>query len=138
LSFILDTCLLSELTRPEPAARVVAWFEAQASDALFLSAISVGEINQGVELLASGRRRRALTAWLAELRTEFAGRILGVDADIAMRWGRLSARAKAQGRPLSVADGLIAATAERSGFHVVTRNAKDFDVTGIAILNPWH
>lgn len=104
---------------------------------LFVSALSVGEISQGVELLPNGRRRRTLTAWLGELRTVFSGRILPVDADIAIRWGRLSAKAKAKGRLLSVVDGLIAATAERTGYQIVTRNEKDFEVTGIAVLNPW-
>lgn len=137
MSFILDTCLLSELAKPAPSANVEAWFEAQTSDTLFVSALSVREINQGVELLPNGRRRRALTAWLGDLRTIFNGRILHVDADVALRGGRLSAKAKAKGRPLRVVDGLIAATAEQRGYHLVTRNEKDFEVTGIAVLNPW-
>ena len=137
MSFILDTCVLSELARPVPDRGVTGWFEAQEAEALFLSVLTVGELELGVAVLPTGKKRSMLTTWLATLRSTFADRILPIDIATAAVWGRSAARARRRGRRLAVIDGLIAATASHHGYTVVTRNVSDFEATDAAVLNPW-
>ena len=137
MSFVLDTCALSELTRPAPHPRVAAWFGAQDPDALYLSVLTVGEIEKGIAVLRAGRKKIALASWLATLRSTYAERILPIDATVATIWGRLAAGVERRGRALGVIDGLIAATALHHGCTVVTRNVMDFADTGVPVLNVW-
>jgi toxin FitB len=137
VSFLLDTCVLAELVRPNPHPGVLAWFEAQEAESLYLSVLTVGEIEKGVELLPTGRRRIALRTWLETLNSTYSSRVIPVDAAVAIRWGRLCAAAEKSGHHLSVVDGLIAATAILHGLTVVTRNTKDFLLTGASLLDPW-
>jgi predicted nucleic acid-binding protein len=137
VSFLLDTCVVSELTRPKPHANVIRWFEAQDAAALFVSVLTVGEIEKGIAALPTGRKRVALSGWLATLRSTYGDRILSIDAAIAAIWGRTAARIERAGGRLAVVDGLIAATAVHHGYTVVTRNVGDFVKTGVALLNPW-
>jgi predicted nucleic acid-binding protein len=137
VSFLLDTCALSELTRPVPHAAFLAWFHAQSPESLFISALTVGEIEKGIFLASPGRKRAALETWLGRMRSVFSGRILLIDDDVATAWGRLAATAEQNGQPLAIIDGLIAATALIHAFSVVTRNVGDFRSSGVSILNPW-
>jgi len=137
LSFLLDTCVLSELTRPTPDSRVSAWLDEQEATSLHLSVLTVGEIEKGVAALPRGRKKRALTTWLATLRSTYADRLLQIDVAVAAIWGRTAAGVERRGRRLGVVDGLIAASALHHGLTVVTRNVADFDATGVALLNPW-
>ena len=135
MSYLIDTCALSELVKPTPAPQVVAWFDAAPQDALFVSALTLGEIRRGVEKLTDGRRRDRITAWLEiELPGWFGGRVLPVDAAVADEWGRLTARVR---QTLPGIDGLLAATALRHRLVVVTRNLADFAATGVEAYNPW-
>jgi len=136
--FLLDTNVISEVTRPKPNANVARWLEATDESGLFLSVLTLGEIRNGVERLRLGRRRGRLEAWLqADLRARFRGRILFIDEEIADRWGGISALAAARGRPLPVVDGLLAATALQYNLTLVTRNGSDVAGTGVITLNPW-
>jgi predicted nucleic acid-binding protein len=137
VSFLLDTCLLSELTRPKPHPNVIRWFEAQDSAALFVSVLTIGEIEKGIAALSTGRKKVALSGWLATLRSTYGDRLLPIDAAIAAIWGRTAARVDRDGGTLAVVDGLIAATALHHGYTVVTRNVGDFRKTGVALLNAW-
>lgn len=137
MSFLLDTCVLSELAKPRPHPNVVGWFAGEASDDLFVSVVSVGEIESGIAKLPAGRKKAGLAAWLGRLRAGYADRLLGVDVEIAAVWGRMTARVEAAGAHLAVLDGLVAATASHHGYTVVTRNVKDFVATGVAIHDPW-
>jgi len=137
VSFLLDTCLLSELTRPKPHPNVIRWFEAQDSAALFVSVLTIGEIEKGIAALSTGRKKVALSGWLATLRSTYGDRLLPIDAAIAAIWGRIAARVDRDGGTLAVVDGLIAATALHHGYTVVTRNVGDFQKTGVALLNAW-
>ncbi len=134
MSFLVDTCALSEMTRPKPASRVSDWFDAAAPETLFISVLTLGEIRKGIERLDGGRRRARIAAWLeTELPVWFEDRVLPVDTGVADEWGRLAARL----RSLPAIDGLIAATARRHRLAVVTRNEADFAATGVDLLNPW-
>jgi toxin FitB len=104
---------------------------------LFVSVLTFAEIRFGIEILAAGKRRRQLEEWLDDLRLSFELRLLPVTASIGDRWAVLSAQAQQRGSRLSMADGLIAATALEHGQILVTRNVKDFAALGIEILNPW-
>ena len=135
---LVDTCVLSEVQRPRPEPRVHARLAAVADDDLFLSAVTFGELVNGIARLAAGQRRRSLEAWLGQIERLHAARILPVDAEVGRIWGTVTAQAAAIGRVVPAADGLIAATALRHGLHVMTRNTPDFQATGVQVIDPWH
>jgi predicted nucleic acid-binding protein len=137
--FLLDTNVPSELTRPRSAPQVEKWLDDADDEQLFFSVVSLGEIFKGLAINPESKRRQQLQQWLDEtLRPWFDGRILPVNEPIAERWGILTApNANFKGRPLKVADGLIAATALEHGLTVVTRNVRDFSDLGINVYNPW-
>ena len=136
--FLLDTNCVSELIRPKPEPRVMEWMEAADEAMLYLSVLTMGEIRKGAAGLAQSKRRTHVETWLqVELQARFAGRILPIDAAIADRWGFVAAEAKRKGKPLSVIDGLLAATALQHNLTVVSRNARDFTSTQVPVLNPW-
>jgi predicted nucleic acid-binding protein len=132
--YLLDTVVLSELRKRQPHAAVVEWFGKQEPSALYLSTISIGEIERGIDR-QRGRNpafAEALESWLDQLLGLYGDRILPVRVPIARRWGRLSARIGHPGIDL-----LIAATALENGCAIVTRNVRDFALTGVAIENPF-
>src|SRR5579871_737157 len=109
--FLLDTNIPSELTRPHPQPSVAQWLENADDEELYFSVISLGEILKGITVLPESKRRSGLQQWLdGTLRPWFGNRILPIDDPIAERWGVLAGECTLKGRPLKVADGLIAAT----------------------------
>ena len=135
MSFLIDTCALSELLKPRPSPCVSEWFDATPPEALFVSVLTLGEIRKGIEKLGGGRRYARIAAWLeTELPAWFEDRVLPVDTGVADEWGRLMGRLK---KPVPAIDGLIAATALRHRLVIVTRNESDFATTGADFLNPW-
>lgn len=138
MKFLLDTNVLSEVTRPAPSARVLEWIDAQDEDRLFISVLSLAEIRRGISLMDVGFKRDRLADWLGrDLPQRFEGRVLHVDEAAALAWGDLMALAKRRGRGLSSMDGLIAATAISQDLCIATRNVKDFEGLGIALFSPW-
>jgi predicted nucleic acid-binding protein len=136
--FLLDTNCISELVRVKPDARVLQWMDAADESLLYLSVLTLGEIRKGVAGLPQSKRRTHLETWLElELRSRFSGRILGIEAAVADRWGLLAAEAERKGRPLSAIDGLLAATALHYNLTIVSRNISDFAGTQVPVLNPW-
>lgn len=138
-AFLLDTNVLSEFKRRgEPDPLVRNWLRGTHPDLLWASVLSFGEIRKGIERLAAGKRRTELEQWVeGDLNQWFEDRLLPVTKAIAERWGVLSARALAKETPLSIIDGLLAATALEHDLTVVTRNARDFTGLGVAVFNPW-
>lgn len=130
--YLIDTCVVSEARRRTPQA--VNWLAAAHPNALFLSAITIGEIAKGVAMKARTDPGTAavLGRWLDELRLVYASRILPVDDAVATAWGHLMA---ARTRPM--ADALIAATARVNNKILVTRNTADFADMGVEIADPW-
>lgn len=135
--WLLDTCVVSELSRSIPDSRVTAWLSRHAAQSS-LAAVTLGEITYGVESLPAGARRNALTRWCGELRTQFATRILASDETVWCTYGRLKASLEAIGRPQDELDLLIGATATVHGLKLVTRNVRHFEEMGVAMLNPWN
>jgi len=125
---------VSELVRVRPDARVVAFVRSQTDP--FISVITVHELIYGAERAPSARRAKLL-AWIAALRSQFAGRIVPINEDIAAEAGRLRTAAEAQGRPTEAIDALIAACATAQGAAVATRNVSDFQPMGVPVVNPW-
>jgi predicted nucleic acid-binding protein len=135
VSYLLDTCTISEMLRPAPSKQVVVWLQAVPAQALFVSVLSLGEIRTGIQKLSEGTRRRRLTAWLeTEVPAWFGNHVLGIDAAISDEWGRLAARCQ---RTLPAVDALIAATALHHRLSVVTRNERDFEPMAVSVVNPW-
>ena len=114
------------------------WLDEAADEQLFLSVVSLGEIFKGLTMLPESKRRQELQRWIDDtLRPWFNGRILHVTERIAERWGVLAGEYQRKGRVLTMADGLIAATALEHDLTVVTRNVRDFADLGIGVFNPW-
>jgi len=136
---ILDTNVLSELMRPRPHRRVVAWIAKQSATELFTTSITEAEIFYGLELLAKGKRREGLLAAAEAMFAEdLAGRVLGFDSDAARAFSRIAAHRRALGRPISHADAEIAAIAQVRGAKLATRNVADFEDCGLAAVDPWN
>jgi toxin FitB len=136
--FLLDTNCISEVVRPHPEPRVVDWMDATDERLFHLSVVTLGEIRQGVARLPQSRRRAQLEAWLElQLPARFARRILDVDAQVADRWGQLTAEARRKGRPLATVDALLAATALHHNLTLVSRNVSDFAGALVPVMNPW-
>lgn len=138
MTYLLDTNVVSEWVKPEPARSVVEWLVEVDEDAVFLSVISLAELRRGIELLDAGRRQQRLEKWLSQdLADRFHGRILPIDLLVADAWGRITARAARAGRSVGSMDAFLAAIAEAHGLTLATRNTRDFDGIGVLLFNPW-
>ncbi len=138
MSWLLDTCALSEYAKKTPAQKVIAWLDEQDEASLFISVITLGEIEKGILKLrkADPRRGQKLTAWLGKVEQRFAGRILPLDAATLHVWAQIAAHTELGGQPTPVMDSLLMATAQCHGLTVVTRNVQDF-APYPNIFNPW-
>lgn len=138
MTFLLDTCVISELAAKQPNHGVVEWVDSIAEERLYLSVITIGEIKKGIEKLPSSRRRSELAAWLEEdLLARFKDKILPIDSDVMLVWGELTADLEKQGRKMPAIDSLIAAIALYWQLDLVTRNVGDFAHSGVTVVNPW-
>jgi predicted nucleic acid-binding protein len=136
--FLLDTNVVSELTRPRVEPKVQHWVASQRFGSLLISVVTLGEIEKGFITMRDLQKRARLKSWLdCQLVELFQDQSLPVTREIAKRWGAFDGMRQTIGRPLSVPDGMIAATAFEHGLTLVTRNVKDFAGLGVTILNPW-
>jgi predicted nucleic acid-binding protein len=137
MRYLLDTNVISNITKPVPSEALIRWIAEQADQDLFIASLTLAEIHRGILEKSAGKRRDALEAWFSGPegpQSLFAGRVLPFDEEAALVWARLMADGKSRGRPRSALDMIIAAVAEANECVVVTDNEKDFD--GIAIVNP--
>ncbi len=135
---ILDTNVLSEVSKPLPSRKVVEWLADQDGAFVFLTAITQAEVLYGVELLPAGKRRTRLAEQVQKLfEQDFSGRILPFDTDAAQLFAKIVATRAAAGRPIAQADAMIAAIAKARGAVFATRNVADFELCGIRLVNPW-
>lgn len=136
--FLLDTNILSELRRPRPEPRVVAFVSAQPLESLFVSSVTFAEIRFGIERIDDIHKRSVLADWLnLELRSMFENRLLPVSEDVMLRWRLLVEEGRKAGHTFPQPDLLIAATALHHGLTVVTRDTGGYDRTSVSLLNPW-
>jgi hypothetical protein len=126
------------LVKPRPNEKVVRWVDSVDERKLFLSVLTVGELEKGITKLQESQRKAELQGWLKyDLAERFAGRILPVDSAVAIAWGRVQGQAERAGAKLPVIDSLLAATAEIHSLILATRNTADFDRCGATVFNPW-
>jgi tRNA(fMet)-specific endonuclease VapC len=138
MKVILDTCVISELIAKHPDPGVVEFVDALDGNDVYLSVITIGEITKGIEKLGASRRKAELHKWLKEdLLMRFDGKIIPLDTDVLMVWGNLLAKLESKGYVMPAIDSLIAATALVHEMALVTRNVKDFEISGIILVNPW-
>ena len=138
MNYLVDTNVISELTKPSPNPAVVRWLADSDEDRVFLSVISLAEIRRGIVLMNPGKRRDQLEAWFQiEVPQRFEHRLIGIDREIAERWGDLIAASRRRGIVLSAMDGFLAATAQAHNLTLVTRNLRDFVSLDLVLLNPW-
>lgn len=135
MAYLLDTNVISELARAQPARPVLQWLDQVPYETIHLSVLTQGELRHGIERLPAGSRKEHLRAWLdRDLPAWFGNRLLPVDSLVADRWGRLAAESR---RSLPTVDSLLAATALHHGLQLVTRNIADFRYPGLLVINPW-
>ena len=135
--YLLDTNIISNVTKPAPSEALLAWMREQIDEDLFIASLTIAEIRRGILEKPAGRKRDQLDAWFSGPEGPsalFAGRVLAFDERAGLIWARLMAEGTAQGRPRSALDTIIAAIAEANDCIVVTDNEKDF--AGIAVVNP--
>jgi toxin FitB len=136
--WLLDTNVLSELRRPKPEPKVLAFVASQPLDSLYVSAASLAEIRFGIELVADANRRAELNDWLAhKVRPMFDERVLPITEDIMLKWRLLVEDGRKAGHTFSQPDLIIAATALHHGLTVVTRDVSDYQKAHAPVLNPW-
>jgi predicted nucleic acid-binding protein len=140
MNFLLDTCILSELVKKTPNSQVADWMNAQQAECLFISSITIAEINKGLFKIQYSQPERyaALQNWLSKLETQFLHHTLPITEAILKRWSAISAQAEMKGNKLAVMDSLIAATALTHELTLVTRNVNDFHVESLMLVNPYH
>ncbi len=135
---LLDTNVVSELMLAVPSAEVLAWIDDLPSRRLFVSAVTEAEVRTGIAFLPEGARRLSLAnAAERTLGHLFSGRVLPFDSDAARAYADIAATRRAAGRPISQSDCQIAATARTHGMAVATRNVRDFEGTGVDVIDPW-
>lgn len=134
---VLDTNVISEAMKPEPAAMVRRWLDDQADGTLYITTITQAEIQFGIARLPAGKNQNRLATAYAAIERIFSRRILSFDSDAARYYGTLAAAAQAAGRGFPTPDGYIAAIAASHGFAVATRDTGPFLAGGVEVLNPW-
>jgi predicted nucleic acid-binding protein len=136
--WLLDTNVLSELRRPKPDRRVLAFVAAQPLERLHVSVVTLAEIRFGIEMVSDANRRAELGEWLAhQLRPMFDGRTLDVNEDIMFKWRLLVEEGRKAGHTFSQPDLIIAATALHHGLTVMSRDTADHVKTRVSLINPW-
>ena len=135
---LLDTNVLSELMRPKPDPRVLAWVDAQPANQLVICAITVAEILYGIARMPEGKRKQGLLDMASAMFDEdFAGNILPFNADAAVHYAEIAAESEARGRVVEMADAQIAAIGRLHDAIVATRNTRHFESLGVGVVDPW-
>ena len=138
MKYLLDTCAISELIKRRPNKKVLQWIQGCDEDAIYLSVLTIGEIQKGVAKLADSKRKAMIQQWLDhDLHNRFSGRIIPITEDIASTWGLVVAEAETKGKPIPSIDSLIVAIAISHNLTIITRNTEDMAGTGARLLNLW-
>jgi len=138
MKFLIDTCVISEIIRQKPSRKVIKWIKTENENNFFISVLTLGELHKGIEKLPKSKRKKNLHNWVEnDLKERFWNRIIDIDVQVAMAWGKIQGMAERIGHPMPVMDSLIAATGITRHLTVATRNTSDMKVSGVALFNPW-
>ena len=138
MNFLLDTCVISELIKVQQNKKVVDWVNSCSEETLFLSSLTIGEIQKGISKLPVSKKKSNLQHWLDQsLFKRFDRKILEIDYVVAQKWGKILSTSEKKGFRLPAIDSLIAATAIVNNMTLVTRNTTDMLHSGVSLYNPW-
>ena len=138
MSYLIDTCCISELVKKKPNPNVLKWFADQDELSMFLSVITFGELRKGIEKYPDSKKKQELNRWIkVDLNHRFKNRVLNINMEEVNRWGKIMATAEKNEKPLPAIDSLIAATAQVHDLSVVRRNTQDMEGSGVEVINPW-
>ncbi len=138
MKYLLDTCVISEVIKPRPDENFISWMQSKNEDSLYLSVLTFGEIEKGIEKAPDGTKKRNLQLWVEEdLKKRFEGRIIPIDLDVSVQWGAIQGAAELSGNPMPAIDGLIAVSGLVHNCIIVTRNISDMEKSLAELLNPW-
>lgn len=138
MKYLLDTCVISEVIKKKPDENVLSWLQEQDEDSLYLSILTFGEIEKGIEKSGDPGRKAKLKLWVEDdLKQRFADRIIPIDMDVVTLWGCIQGQAESIGKTMPTMDGLIAVSAVANHCIVVTRNVDDMAQSTAELFNPW-
>ena len=138
MNYLLDTCVISEVIKREPNKNVISWLQAQDEANLFLSILTFGEIQKGIEKAPDQSRKKKLKLWVEEdLKKRFENKIIPVDLKVVTNWGSIQGLAELAGKTMPTIDGLIAASGLTYNCIVATRNTSDMEQSTAELFNPW-
>lgn len=138
MKYLLDTCIISELSKKTPNNKIIRWIKDKHETDLFMSVLTLGEIQKGITKLEDSKKKRELVKWIeSDLPQRFEKRILPVTDYVSRKWGEIQGLAEQQGNEMPVIDSLIAATGLTYNLEVITRNTEDMKASGVQLFNPW-
>ena len=138
MNYLMDTCVISEIIKPKPSSKVIKWLRSCQDENLFLSSLTIGEIQKGISKLPDSRKRNKLQEWMdTELIQRFDKRVLVIDIKVAQKWGEIQASSEITGSKMPVTDSFIAATGLVYDMTVVTRDTSGREKSGARLFNPW-
>lgn len=138
MKYLLDTCVVSELTKKKPEKNIITWIKTKDETDFYLSVLTLGELQKGIIKLNDSKKKQSLIDWLeSDLSKRFEKRILFITDPVALKWGEIQGIAERQGNKMPVVDSLIAATGITYNLQVVTRNTDDMEASGVKLFNPW-
>jgi len=138
MKYLLDTCVISEIIKQKPSGKVTKWIKNEDETNFFISVLTIGELHKGIEKLSESKRKGKLHNWVEnDLKERFWNKIIDIDIQVAMIWGKIQGMTERVGKPMPAIDSLIAATGITHHLTVVTRNTSDMKESGAVLLNPW-
>ncbi len=137
MKYLIDTCVISELIKPNPNANVENWFFSKVEDSLYISVLTLGELKKGIIKLPESKKKTDLAEWFNEIEKRFSERTLNIDKEVAKTWGAVQGKLEKQGEPMPAVDALIACIGITNSMTVVTRNTEDMERSGVSLINPW-
>ena len=138
MKYLLDTCVISEIIKQRPSVKVTKWIKKEDEANFFISVLTIGELHKGIEKLTESQRKEKLHNWVEnDLKERFLNKIIGIDMQVAIIWGKIQGMTERIGKPMQAIDSLIAATGITHHLTVVTRNTSDMKESGVVLFNPW-
>jgi len=137
MKVLMDTCVISELIKTSPDRNVLTWFESTKEEDIYISSLTLGEIEYGISRLPDGKKKNDIASWFRNVKDQLREHTVPVTSEIALKWGVIRANIQKKGYEISVVDGIIAATSICGNFTLATRNISDFRHVDMDIINPW-